>query len=125
VSNALVHATSANNDSGTPLIDIRLTREGDQAVIQIQDYGPGIPPEIMPYLFDRFHRFAAAEADRPTSPGMGLGLYIAREIAISHGGTIDADSAAGQGATFTIRLPLAPEATKPPARSRRKARSSK
>jgi signal transduction histidine kinase len=55
-------------------------------------------------LFNRFERGDAGATDRR---GLGLGLYISREIVTAHGGTIDVDSQTGDGTTFTIRLPLA------------------
>lgn len=70
------------------------------AVLIVQDKGPGIPPGLLPRLFDRY------EKDR-TSLGMGLGLYVANQIIEAHGGTLTVDSTLGEGARFTVRLPLA------------------
>ncbi len=78
--------------------------------IRVSDTGPGIPPEALPRLFERFYRVEAERADgsgRPT--GFGLGLAIAREIVAAHGGTIAVESQAGQGTTFVIDLPVAAE----------------
>ncbi len=74
--------------------------------ISVKDSGPGIPPEEMPRLFQRFFR-GKVGIDSGT-PGTGLGLVIAREIVAEHGGHIDAVSSgkAGDGATFTIWLPI-------------------
>lgn len=83
-------------------IDIELTIADGSAVIEVADDGPGIPPHQLERVFDRFHR-----GDASRSPaGAGLGLAIAREIALAHGGTIAAANH-DAGATFTIRLPLA------------------
>ncbi|HEV7216612.1 MAG TPA: ATP-binding protein, partial [Chloroflexota bacterium] len=82
-------------------IDLRLLRRGDRAEFQVQDYGPGIDSEQLPTIFSRFVQ--GAHANRS---GMGLGLYIAREIVTLHGGAIQVDSAVGAGATFTVALPL-------------------
>lgn len=71
--------------------------------IDIRDTGPGIEEEHLPYLFDRFYRTDAARARH--QGGMGLGLAIAKEFIVSHGGTIQAQSQQGQGTTFTVRLP--------------------
>lgn len=71
--------------------------------IDIRDTGPGIEEEHLPYLFDRFYRTDGARARH--QGGMGLGLAIAKEFIVSHGGTIQAQSQQGQGATFTVRLP--------------------
>jgi two-component system OmpR family sensor kinase len=67
--------------------------------LRIIDNGPGIPPEQLPHLFERFHQMGG------TRSGFGLGLAIAREIIIAHGGTIEALSEPGEGAEFVIRLP--------------------
>jgi two-component system, OmpR family, sensor histidine kinase BaeS len=71
--------------------------------IDIRDTGPGIEEEHLPYLFDRFYRTDEARARH--QGGMGLGLAIAKEFIVSHGGTIQAESQQGQGTTFTVRLP--------------------
>jgi len=71
----------------------------------VQDDGPGIPPELLPVIFDRFAR---GDPSRSRSTGgTGLGLAICRAVVEAHGGTIAATSAPGGGATFTIRMPLA------------------
>jgi two-component system, chemotaxis family, CheB/CheR fusion protein len=101
LTNAITYAPN------TPRIDVRLKRAGDDAELQVQDYGPGIAPADMPHLFTRF--FQVARRDQSTTRGLGLGLYIAQEIAMAHGGRIIAASTPGQGATFTLRLPLAQE----------------
>ena len=69
--------------------------------IRIVDNGPGIPPEQLPHLFERFHQTDG------TRSGYGLGLAIAREIVIAHEGTIEAKSEPGHGAEFIVRLPAA------------------
>lgn len=71
----------------------------DWAVLTIEDQGEGIPPELLPRLFDRYVR---GEESR----GVGLGLYVAYRTIEAHAGTLTAASAPGQGARFTIRLPL-------------------
>ncbi len=72
----------------------------------MQDFGQGIAPEAIPTLFDRFRQVRSG--DERSGQGLGLGLYIAREIVIAHGGTIGVESESGRGTTFTVRLPLAP-----------------
>ncbi|GAA2507696.1 sensor histidine kinase [Winogradskya humida] len=71
----------------------------------VDDTGPGFDPADAARLFDRFHRGAGA-----TDRRFGLGLALLREVVTSHGGTITAESRPGAGATFTVRLPLAPAA---------------
>jgi signal transduction histidine kinase len=83
-------------------IVVSVARAGDEAVLEVRDEGPGIAEEQMPRLFERFER---ADSTRNYG-GMGLGLYVAREIAQAHGGTIAANNLPGGGASFTVRLPL-------------------
>jgi signal transduction histidine kinase len=76
----------------------------------VQDDGPGIAPAAQPHLFTRFYQAERDTPGRPATQGLGLGLYITREIVAAHGGTVAVASAPGAGATFTVRLPLlAPE----------------
>ncbi|RKH15210.1 GAF domain-containing protein [Corallococcus sp. CA053C] len=76
----------------------------DEAWVEVSDAGIGIEADALPRLFGRFER---AVSDRHYG-GMGLGLYISRQIVEALGGRIDVDSQPGQGATFTLRLPRAP-----------------
>jgi len=76
-------------------------REGDRAIVDVIDSGPGIAEENMPHLFEPL--FTTKSCDR----GTGLGLFISREIVERHGGDIGVRSAPGRGTIFTIRLPLA------------------
>ena len=69
------------------------------AMLVIQDHGPGIPPSVLPHLFERY-----VKGQR--SLGIGLGLYVSNRIVEAHGGTLTAESVPGQGARFTIWLPL-------------------
>lgn len=84
-------------------VDLSARREGEWVLLQVSDTGPGIAPEDLPHLFDRFYR---ADRARHTG-GAGLGLAIARWIAGEHGGLITVDSEPGRGSTFTVRLPVA------------------
>jgi len=72
--------------------------------VRVEDSGCGIPPEDLPYIFDRYYRVKTNQRDGKA--GAGLGLAIARRIVELHGGTIQAKSAHGAGSTFTFRLPL-------------------
>ncbi|MGW7258976.1 HAMP domain-containing sensor histidine kinase [Streptomyces sp. NPDC054834] len=79
-------------------------------VIRVRDNGPGIPPDLLPSVFERFTRADASRArSSGTEGGSGLGLAIAAAITTAHDGRIDATSAPGR-TEFTIRLPAAPEA---------------
>lgn len=76
---------------------------GDKATVRVSDTGPGIPPEALPHVFDRFYRVDKARSRE--AGGTGLGLAIARWTAEAHGGSIRAQSVAGVGSTFTVELP--------------------
>jgi len=82
------------------------SEQGDRVSVWVQDTGPGIPPEALPHVFDRFYQVDAARP--PGRRGSGLGLTIAREIVNRHGGDIQAESQPGQGARFTLTLPCSP-----------------
>jgi PAS domain S-box-containing protein len=87
-------------------VDILVRADEVHASIVVRDTGDGIDPAFLPHVFDRFR-----QADSSTGRahgGLGLGLAIVRELVEAHGGTVTAESAGrGQGATFTVRLPLA------------------
>ncbi len=86
---------------------VRLMAEaqGDEAIITVADKGPGIAPEHVEHIFDRFYRSDEAR-DRETG-GAGLGLAISKRIAEAHGGSIEVESMLGEGTLFRFRLPLA------------------
>lgn len=98
LTNAITYAPN------TERIDLWLRRAGDVAEIEVQDYGHGIAAADLPHLFSRFYQ--VARPDRPAQRGLGLGLFIAKEIVTAHGGTIAVASVEGEGTTFTVRLPL-------------------
>jgi two-component system sensor histidine kinase BaeS len=93
---------------------LRYTPEGGQVILsagaransvylRVQDNGAGIPPEDLPYVFDRFYR---AEKSRQRHEGeSGLGLAIAKSIVDAHDGTLSVDSTPGEGTGFIIALP--------------------
>jgi two-component system CheB/CheR fusion protein len=91
---------------GTEFIDVRLRRVNGFAELTVEDYGPGIPQADQSNIFSRFYQ--AAGSSGLTRGGLGLGLYISREIVQAHGGTIAVRSRQGEGSTFMVRLPLAP-----------------
>jgi signal transduction histidine kinase len=78
----------------------------DVVTIAVADRGEGIPAEDLPRIFERFHR--AENVDHNIS-GLGLGLYISRELVEAHGGSLSVESVVGQGSTFTVRLPRSVE----------------
>ncbi len=100
LANARVHTPPA-----TP-VHLTVRRSGEEAEIVVADEGPGIPPATRKRIFERFWR---ADPGRARSRGgTGLGLAIVASLVAAHGGTVAAGDAPGQGAVFTVRLPLAP-----------------
>ncbi|QDQ12708.1 sensor histidine kinase [Streptomyces spectabilis] len=100
VGNALRH--------GAPPVTVRLTTGDGLATVTVTDHGPGLAPDVIAHVFDRFYK---ADAARTRSEGSGLGTAIALENARLHGGTIEAaNRPEGPGAVFTLRLPLRPAA---------------
>jgi PAS domain S-box-containing protein len=95
VGNAVEHARP-----GTEVV-IRAHPEGADVVIEIINRGDPIPPELLPFVFEPFRR---AKPERSRSRNLGLGLYIAKQIVLTSGGTLDARSADGS-TTFAMRLP--------------------
>jgi two-component system OmpR family sensor kinase len=78
--------------------------DGAIARVEVIDEGPGIPPELLPHVFERF-----VSGGKGGGGGLGLGLYLAKRIAGVHGGDLSVDSQPGKGARFTLTLPLAAE----------------
>jgi two-component system CheB/CheR fusion protein len=99
--NLLVNAVTFSGGSGS--IEMSLRRADEFAEIEVRDHGPGIPAQVLPHVFDRFYR---VDGDRSAREGLGLGLFIARELVNAHEGQIEVASTIGSGATFTVRLPL-------------------
>jgi signal transduction histidine kinase len=85
-------------------VKAKVTTEGDEARIVVEDEGIGIPPDQLGRVFDLFYRTAEAEARR--TPGLGLGLYITRGIVERHGGRIWMESEPGKWTRATVALPL-------------------
>jgi len=94
LSNAIEHAAASS-------IDVTVRRSGSVAVVGVRDHGPGIASDVLPLLFRPYTRLA-----QKRSAGLGLGLYLAREIVTAHGGTIEAESSLGEGTTIVVRLPI-------------------
>jgi signal transduction histidine kinase len=98
----LVANAQKHSPAGLPVIinvEQQQRQDGTWALLSVKDQGPGIPPELMPRLFERFAR-------GPMSKGLGLGLYLVRSIAEAHGGTLTVQSEPGKGALFVLALPV-------------------
>lgn len=96
ISNAVKYAPES-------AVDVRAKRANGAIRVEVHDEGPGIKPEHMTHLFERFYR--VPDGNRSTR-GTGLGLYICRKIIEAHGGDIGVESEAGHGTTFRFTLPL-------------------
>jgi signal transduction histidine kinase len=104
VSNLLSNALKFTPPGGE--VEVRLRCPGQRAVLTVSDTGPGIPPDVLPHVFERFR-----QADSSTTRehgGLGLGLAIVKHLVELHGGTVRAENGAGgRGARFTVELPIA------------------
>jgi two-component system phosphate regulon sensor histidine kinase PhoR len=104
IDNALKYA------SGTKKIEIGASERSSELEFYVKDFGPGIPSEHLPRLFERFYRVDKARSRE--AGGTGLGLAIVKHIVLNHGGRAGVSSELGHGSVFWFRLPLA-EATVP------------
>ncbi len=100
------------SEPGTPIV-VRTRCEPGAVELSVEDRGDGIQAGDRPRVFDPFYR--AESARRTGRAGVGLGLAVARRIAVAHGGTITAESEAGRGSRFVVRLPGAPAPVVAPA----------
>ncbi|MEP7213458.1 MAG: HAMP domain-containing sensor histidine kinase [Acidobacteriota bacterium] len=118
LSNLIENAIKYTPDGGS--IRLSADNEGEFVAISVTDNGRGIPAEDLPILFDKFHRGRPSPGTAATGvdatdeeflddaevSGVGLGLYLARNVITQMGGTIDVDTKVGRGSTFTLHLPI-------------------
>lgn len=100
LSNAIRHTPEGGQ------VRLEMSCYPDWLELRVRDSGKGIPPDAMPYVFDRFYR--ASRSRTRDEGGSGLGLSIARQLALAHGGTLVAENYPAGGAVFTLRLPVQP-----------------
>ena len=106
VRNLLENAARHGRRVGQPLaVGVALSVQGGQAVLQVDDRGPGVPVDLRERIFEPFYRLPGASE---REGGVGLGLALVRSIAQRHGGSVACGEHPGGGARFSLRLPLAP-----------------
>jgi signal transduction histidine kinase len=103
ISNLLSNAVQYSTSGSTIRVAVR--EQDATAIVEIQNQSKPIPREVLPQLFRPFHRGPTEAANQHPS-GLGLGLYIAQQIAVSHSGTLQAQSTKGDGTMLIMRLPL-------------------
>lgn len=104
LTNLLINALKYS--PATAPIAVHIAQVGGEARIGVRDQGPGIPPDHLPYLFERFYRVPGTRVQSGSGIGLGLGLYICREIVERHGGHIWVENVPSGGSTFWVALPL-------------------
>lgn len=101
LTNLLINAIKYSPEADTVLVHV--AQEQEMAVVSVQDFGIGIAKEHQQHIFDRFYRVNDLEGR--TYPGLGIGLHIAHEIVVKHGGTMRVISEKGKGSMFCFTLP--------------------
>jgi signal transduction histidine kinase len=99
-----IHPIARSQSSNQQTSNLNSQHPTLNALVSISDTGPGIPPEHLPHIFDRFYRVDSGRSR--DAGGVGLGLNIAQWAAEAHGGRIEVSSHVGKGTTFTLWLPL-------------------
>ncbi len=100
--NLFQNATKFSPLGGAIMVDVR--RERQYAVLTIADPGIGIPAEDLAHVFERFYRARNVTSDEIS--GLGIGLYMVKELVTLHNGTVGVQSTPGQGSIFTVTLPI-------------------
>jgi two-component system CheB/CheR fusion protein len=107
--NLLTNAAKYTNEGGH--IGLRVAQEGEVCVLRVRDTGVGISPELLPRVFELFTQ-ADRSLDR-SQGGLGIGLALVKRLTELHEGTVEAESALGEGSEFILRLPVAPDDAPP------------
>ena len=103
IDNLISNAIKFSKDNSR--VDVRLNKKAEELVIEVQDYGLGIPVDMLPDIFNRFSK--ARRTGVRGEESTGLGLSIVRQIVEKHNGIIDVESIVGRGTVFYIKLPIA------------------
>lgn len=102
LTNLLDNAIKFTPDGGT--ITVRACHTGETIRLAVEDSGPGIPPGVLPRVFERFYKYDKART-RSKKAGTGIGLAVVKHLVTAHGGRVWAESPPGRGARFVIELP--------------------
>lgn len=102
VTNLLTNAIRYTPAGGQ--IIVRTEQTAGEAIIEVHDTGIGMPPDVQAHIFEKFYR--SAEARAVEAQGLGIGLFLTRELVRAHGGEISVTSTVGVGSSFQVRLPL-------------------
>ena len=103
VSNLMSNAVKFSPKGGHVAVRLQ-ARDDSEIILTMTDDGPGVPDAFLPHVFERFSQAGRGDDARA---GVGLGLYIVKQLVEAHGGTVVAEHAPGHGAAFTVRLPQA------------------
>jgi len=98
LTNAVKYSPQANK------VQVHLSRDQGQVIVSVQDFGVGIDQAHHQKIFERFYQ--VNDPEEATYPGLGIGLYISREIVERHRGRLQVESRKGEGATFSVMLPF-------------------
>jgi len=105
ISNLLSNALKYSPATTQVVVRTRATER--ECIVSVQDHGPGVPPEAVEQIFDRFYRVPGMQVQSGSGVGLGLGLHISKDIVERHGGSIWVESKLGHGSVFSIALPRA------------------
>jgi signal transduction histidine kinase len=106
----ILHNLLRNGVRHTPpggIVAVTAQAEAEAVIVQVKDTGEGIAPDVLSRIWERFYRSDSARAQE--RDGAGLGLALVKEMTEAMGGTVAAESTPGQGSSFTLRLPRAPQ----------------
>ena len=107
ISNLLSNACKFTPEGGEVLLSVSESDDRRSTIVSVKDTGPGIPPEELTHIFDRFHQVHGSTTRE--QEGTGIGLSLVKELVKIHGGTLDVTSAPKEGTEFVLSFPGAPE----------------